>query len=282
MHTPSSLMRRAARRVRHPSPAMVVASVALFMSLGGAGYAATTMVHTRQIHNWAVTNAKIANNAVSFRKIRPSSIGVRRIVKSAVQLRLRNVCAAGQAMTAVDINGNVTCTPVMSSATVSPAAAAVAVSSATTAARVSSLSLPAGPGYTVQANPYITVKPSTSKTAADQHVVVTCTLRAGAAAAQRSATFDLPATGNTPAPQVQNASIPLVAIAPSSTAASAAIVTCVTSVTDTSGANLGKAAKEPATVAAQGQIYATDLASATTGTTATTTTPTGTTTTPAP
>lgn len=282
MHNPSSLMRRTARRMRHPSPAMVVASVALFMSLGGAGYAATTMVHTRQIHNWAVTNAKIANNAVSFRKIRPSSIGVRRIVKSAVQLRLRNVCAAGQAMTAVDINGNVTCAPVMSSETSSAATAAVAVSSATTAATVSSLALPPGAGYTVQANPYITVKPSTSKAAVDQHVVVTCTLRAGTAAAQRSASFDLPATAATPAPQVQNASIPLVAIAPSSAAASAADVACVTSVTDTSGTNLGKAAKDPATVAAQGQIYATDLASSTTGTTATTTVTTTGTTPPTP
>ncbi|MGH3264871.1 MAG: hypothetical protein ACRDNS_23095, partial [Trebonia sp.] len=226
--------------------------------------------------------AKIANNAVTFKKIKPSSVGVRRIVKSAVQLRLRSVCTTGQAMTAVDVNGNVTCAPVMSSEINSAAAAAIAVSSATTAATASSLSLPAGSGYTVQANPYITVTPSTNKTAVDQHVVVTCTLKAGTAEARRSATFDLPAAAGTPAPQVQNASIPLVAIAPSSTAASAADVACVTSVTDTSGSNLGKAATNPATVTAQGQLYATDLASVTTGTTATPTPTTTGTTTPAP
>jgi hypothetical protein len=287
MHSPSSVLRRTARRVRHPSPAMVVAGVALFMSLGGASYAATTLVHTNQIHNWAITNAKIANNAVTFNKIKPSSVGVKRVVKSEVQLRLRNVCASGQAMTAVDVNGNVTCAPAMSSETNSAAAKAVDVSSPTTAATVSSLSLPAGTGYTVQANPYITVTPSTDSSAVDQHVVVTCTLTAGTAAAQRSATFDLPAASDTPAPQVQNASIPLVAVAPSNTAATAAEVSCVTNVTDTSGSNAGKAATHPATATAQGQIYATDLASEATGTTVgttttTTTTGTTTTTTPAP
>jgi hypothetical protein len=262
---------------------MAVAGVALFMSLGGASYAATTLVHTRQIHNWAITNAKIANNAVTFNKIKPSSVGVKRIVKSEVQLRLQNVCPSGQAMTAVDVNGNVTCAPVMSSETNSAAVKAVDLSSATTAASVSSLSLPAGAGYTVQANPYITVTPSTNSTAEDQHVVVTCTLTAGTAGAQRSATFDLPAASDTPAPQVQNASIPLVAVAPSSTAAIAADVSCLANVTATSGLGVGIAATHPATATAEGQIYATDLASQTTGTAVTTTTTTtGTTTTPTP
>ncbi len=295
MRTPSSLIRHAVRRLRRPSPAMAVAGAALFLALGGAGYAATNLVHTNQIHNWAITNSKIANNAVTFNKIKPGSIGVKRVVKSMVQLRLQNTCPAGQAMTAVDVNGKVTCGPALSSEMSSAAANAVAVNSSTTAATVSSMSLGAGYAYAVQANPYVTVTPSTNAAAVNQHVVVTCTLKAGTAlssAAQRSVSFDLPASGSTPAPQVQTASIPLIVTEPSGTAATTAAVSCVSSVTDTSGSNVGKASANPATVTAQGQIYATALASAgtptttTTTTTPTTTTPTTTgtttTTTPAP
>ncbi len=273
MRNPSSVVRRATRRLRHPSPALVVAGVALFMSLGGAGYAATrSLVHTSNIHNWAVTSSKIANNAVTFRKIKPSSVGVRRIVKNQVQLRLQNVCAAGQAMTAVDVNGMVTCATTAPAETNSAAPPVVPVGSAT--AGVASLSLGAGPGYEVQANPYITVIPSTSPSAVDQHVIVTCTLFGGTAEAQRSVSVDLPSMSGTPKPQVQTESIPLVVMAPSSAIATNAAVTCVRSVTDTSGSNVGKAAANPAGVTAQGQIYATQVASATTGAAATAAPPT--------
>ena len=161
---------------------MAVAGVALFLALGGASYAATnSLVHTNQIHGWAVTNAKIANNAVTFNKIKPGSVGVKRIVKNQVQLRLQNTCPTGQAMSAVDVNGKVTCVPTMPAETNTTAGNAVAVNSATTAAAVSSLPLPAGSAYLVQANPYITVTPSTNSSAVAQHVVVTCKLQVGRA-----------------------------------------------------------------------------------------------------
>ena len=56
----------------------------------------------------------------------------------------------------------------------------------------------------VQANPYITVTPSTNNATQAQHVVVTCTLKAGTAAApaERTSSTD-PRPATTPAPQVQ-------------------------------------------------------------------------------
>ena len=59
---------------RHPSPAMVVAAVALLVALGGTSMAAVTAVPnnsvgTSQLKANAVTNPKIANNAVSNAKL---------------------------------------------------------------------------------------------------------------------------------------------------------------------------------------------------------------------
>lgn len=91
-----------------PSPAMAVALLALFISLAGGAYAATSLprnsvgtaqlrdqavtvhklafdsVGTRRIFNHAVTNAKIADNAVGTFKIRESAIGPRRLQDNAV------------------------------------------------------------------------------------------------------------------------------------------------------------------------------------------------------
>ncbi len=289
MRKSSSVLRSSAGRLRRPSPAMAVALVALFVALSGGAYAAVTLpaasVGAKQLKTFAVTNPKLANNSVGSRKIMPGAVGFYRVNRTEVQLRLKSSCGTGQAITGVDVNGNVTCATAMSSEVHSAPGAAVNVTSATTPVSVSSESLPAASGYAVQGNPYITVTPSTNGSAAAQHVVVTCTLKAGTAAAQRSVSFDLPSASASPAPQVQNASIPLVAIAPSSTSAAMADASCVASVTDTSGGNAGHASANPATVTAQGQIYATQLASVATGTTAVATTPTTTTTTattPAP
>jgi|SRR5579875_2418451 len=272
MHNPSKTLRKVARvgLRRRPSAAMSVALVALFVALSGGAYAAVKIpahsIGATQLKSFAVTNPKLGVNSVGSRKIMPGAVGFYRVNRSEVQLRLKSTCAAGKAITGVDINGNVSCAPSASEINSAPGGA---VDVGGTNASVASLSLPANAAATVQANPYITVTPSPSSTAADQHVVVTCTLNTGTASAQRSASFDLPAASSTPAPQVQNTSIPLVVVAPSITGATNALVSCTSSVTDTSGANAGKASATPATVKAQGQIYATELASATTGTTAT-------------
>ncbi len=62
------------RRWLHvPSPAMIVACVALFVAMGGTSYAAVTLaansVGTKQLKNSAVTTAKIKNGAVGTTKI---------------------------------------------------------------------------------------------------------------------------------------------------------------------------------------------------------------------
>jgi len=55
---------------RLPSPAIVVALVALFVAMSGSAVAATTLlVHTGNIANGAVTGSKIANGAVSMNKL---------------------------------------------------------------------------------------------------------------------------------------------------------------------------------------------------------------------
>jgi hypothetical protein len=69
-------MRKLARR---PSPAMIVACIALLVSLGGTSFAAATQlarnsVGTVQLKNGAVTNAKIRNNAVTSAKVRNRSL----------------------------------------------------------------------------------------------------------------------------------------------------------------------------------------------------------------
>ena len=72
MRLPSCLRRR-------PSAALVVSCVALFISLGGASYAAITIpnnsVGAAQLQKNAVTNSKLENNAVSYKKIQAGSVG---------------------------------------------------------------------------------------------------------------------------------------------------------------------------------------------------------------
>ena len=65
--------------LRHkPSPAMVVALIALFVALGGSAYAGVTLsrdsVRTVHIKNNAVTAPKIKRNAVRASDIRANAV----------------------------------------------------------------------------------------------------------------------------------------------------------------------------------------------------------------
>jgi hypothetical protein len=65
--------------VRRPSPAMIVACIALLVSLGGTSFAAVTQlarnsVGTAQLRDAAVTNPKIRNNAVNSAKVANRSL----------------------------------------------------------------------------------------------------------------------------------------------------------------------------------------------------------------
>ena len=61
-----------------PSSAMVVASLSLFVSLGGGAYAALTLpknsVGAKQLKNGAVTAAKLHNSSVTSSKIKAHSL----------------------------------------------------------------------------------------------------------------------------------------------------------------------------------------------------------------
>ncbi len=264
---------------RRPSGAMAVALVALFVAVsGGAAYAATTLgknsVRTVNIHGSAVTNPKIANGAVTYNKIKPSSVGTVRIVKSEVQARLQSSCSNGQAITAVDDTGKVTCASAQP--TLTNSASAQPVTLGASSASVATQALPGGSGYQVQADPSITVTPSTVNSADAQHVIVSCTLVAGTsttAVQTSSASVEVP--GFTTHPQVYTTSIPLMVAAPTSANASSATVSCSDTVTDVAN---GNAAQNPAAVTAQAQIYALQAGVATTTTTTPTTTTTTTTT----
>jgi hypothetical protein len=70
-------MRRILRR--RPSPALVIACLALGVALGGTSYAAVTQlprasVGTPQLKSSAVTNAKLARNAVTSVKVRNGTL----------------------------------------------------------------------------------------------------------------------------------------------------------------------------------------------------------------
>ena len=63
-------------RLRRPSPAMLVALLALFAALGGSSYAALQLprgsVGTQQLRNGAVTSPKVKNNSLLVRDFRAS------------------------------------------------------------------------------------------------------------------------------------------------------------------------------------------------------------------
>lgn len=68
------------RRLRAPSPALVIALIALFVALGGTSYAAIKLpknsVGSKQLKKNAVTGVKIKNKAVTAAKINTSGLTV--------------------------------------------------------------------------------------------------------------------------------------------------------------------------------------------------------------
>jgi len=132
------------RRLRQ-SPAMVVAMLALLVSLGGVSYAATK-IGTSQIKNGAVTTPKLHKNAVATGKIQNAAVTADKIAGGAVTADK----IAGGAVTADKIaSGAVTAdkiaagviptTPVVLFATVAPASAAAVIvrgSGATAVSRI--------------------------------------------------------------------------------------------------------------------------------------------------
>ena len=98
---------------RRPSAAIVISSAALFLSLGGVGYAAISIpnnsVGPAQLKNNAVTNSKINNGAVSYKKIQPGAVGLVRANTGQLQARVSGACATGTAIGTINQVGKVTC-----------------------------------------------------------------------------------------------------------------------------------------------------------------------------
>jgi hypothetical protein len=71
-----------------PSPALIVACLALFVAMGGVGYAAIKLkpnsVKTKNLKNGAVKEAKIADGAVSTPKLAPNAVSTDKIQDDAV------------------------------------------------------------------------------------------------------------------------------------------------------------------------------------------------------
>jgi hypothetical protein len=79
---------RESNRGRMPSPAMIVAIVALIVALGGSSYAAVQLsvnsVGTKQIRKNAVTTPKVKNGAITAAKVRNGAVTPAKIADGAV------------------------------------------------------------------------------------------------------------------------------------------------------------------------------------------------------
>jgi hypothetical protein len=221
---------------------MLVSMVALFMSLGGVGYAATQLpsnsVGTAQLQDGSVSyqkiqansvgnvrladggviNSKIASGAVSYNDIQAGAVGTKRANLNQLQARVTGTCTAGTAVGAIDNKGATTCNTTL------PSEFGTTNNTATvtgTAATVSTLTLPAGTSYLAFANPVATV--TSGGTAV--RVTLSCTLTAGSNTVTRSAV--IPTNGT--AGDTSTGSIPLQLAGPAGTSA----VSCSASVPGT-------------------------------------------------
>jgi len=108
--SPRSLVRR---RLSVP---LVVSFLALFVALGGVGWAAFQLppnsVGNAQLQRFSVGSAKLRPNSVGPAKIIPGAVGAPQVNSGQVQLRVSGPCTAG-AIQSISLSGNVTCTPVL-------------------------------------------------------------------------------------------------------------------------------------------------------------------------
>jgi len=176
---------------RRPSAAMVISLVALFVSLGGVGYAAVSLP------NNSVGTAQLRNESVSYKKIVPGAVGVVRANLNQLQARVSGTCGPSSGIGAIDSAGKVSCIPSL------PPQAGVTntVTVSSTLTQVNNLLLQRAGSYLAWANPTATVTGNGTA----QRVTVSCTLTVGAGNTQtRSTTIN---TGTSTA--ISSTSIPL-------------------------------------------------------------------------
>jgi hypothetical protein len=262
---------------------MLVAMVALFLSAGGASYAAVSIpngsVTTAALKNLSVTNQKVAVNAIGYRKIIQHTIGTARVNSNDVQLRVKGTCTtANQAITSVANTGKVTCGTTLPAEYDTSSTGLASITSATSASAVASETLPGNQSFLVTANPNVQVQ---SNGTGEQNIQVTCVLSAGpntTSTQSRTTAFDLDYKG-----EAEMASIPLsVVVSPSSNSITAQ-VSCVRSVVPSSAApTVGVTTSINAIQTASNTTTASPAPTSTVTIAATPAPPTTTTTTPAP
>jgi hypothetical protein len=226
-----SLMRR------RPSAALVVSFLALFVALGGAGWAALRVppnsVGTAQLQNSSVSNAKLRGNSVGPGKIIPGAVGARQVNSSQVQLRITSSCLIG-AVQSFTASGDVTCTPALPNEYgISPSASTLGAAPP----QVAALSLPAGPSgssYLVIGNVKVAVGETAPQPATEpQSVEVRCSMSL-IGSSGTSGEFDANLGGA--GPTTQSGTIPLVLPVAVSGSQQVAGVTCSQSASPSSPA----------------------------------------------
>jgi hypothetical protein len=217
---------------RRPSVSLVISFVALFVALGGVGYAAINLpansVGNAQLRNGSVGNWKLKSNAVGTRKIINGSVGAKQVNSSQVQLRVGTTCPTG-ALKAISPSGSVTCTPTLPNEVGTSASAATLGANAT---QVASQSLAAGSSYLVLAYPHAVITPANNAPAA-QRVEVDCTLSVPRGTVTPSSTTTTTKTlaVDLGIGHAQAGTIPLVLPVASATGAQTATVSCTSAAT---------------------------------------------------
>lgn len=210
---------------RRPSASLVVSFVALFVALGGVGYAASQLpansVGNAQLQNGSVGNWKLKFNSVGGRKIINGSVGAKQVNSTQVQLRVASPCPTG-AISAIGLSGTVTCAPTLPNEI---GKSTTPVNLGTGSTSVATESLGAGSSYLVLAYPHVVVTGATG-----QHVEVDCTLSVPGGAAADSITKSL-AVDVTSGTQSPAGSIPLSLPVAAATTAPTATVACTDSAT---------------------------------------------------
>lgn len=167
---------------RRPSASLVISVIALFVAMGGVGYAAVQIpansVGNSQLKNNAVSNSKIKDNSVNYKKIASHTIGLQRVDNTKIQTRVSGTCAGNSAINTVAQGGKVTC-----HSTLPPEFGAASDSAAVsgTPTTVVSKLLPGGT-YLLTSNVYANI--TNVVPAAGQSVSVTCTLQVASGSSQ--------------------------------------------------------------------------------------------------
>ena len=159
-----------------PSPAMVVACIALLVALGGTSIAAVTQLVPRnsvgpaQLRNGAVTNPKLRNNAVTSTKVASNAVVAAKIASNAVT----GPKIAGNAVTGAKVADGSLAAADLASGVIPPPSNAFGrfvngpVPVPDALAQVASLSIPNAGNYVI-----------TAKAVVEGAGTVTCRLEAG-------------------------------------------------------------------------------------------------------